>query len=149
MKEKIKNLPEALQKQVIIRLGASIASLLLAVAILAVNHDLYLTVTFIAFWLFFGINGTLLIFRLVNGKYVVIEGRCNEVERTVIRKKPKSICFLVEDQTVKLQIRQKMRDISIGDFIRVYVADNTPVYQDSGCQILGGYLAIEIEKGCI
>lgn len=147
MKEKFKDLPETLQKQIVLRLAACALSLLLFVVTLAVYRDLYLCLPFAVFCLFFGAFGALLFFRAVDGKFVVVEGQCSKVERTAIRKKPRTIYFVSEPHSVKLQVRQRIKNIEAGDSITVYVSENAPVYQEEGCQILSGYLAIEIRKG--
>lgn len=147
MKEKFKGLPAALQKQIILRLAACTLSLLLFVVMLAVYRDLYLCLPFAVFFLFFGVFGALLFFRAADGKFVVVEGQCSKVERTAIRKKPRTIYFVSEPHSVKLLVRQRIKNIEAGDSITVYVSENAPVYQEEGCQILSGYLAIEIRKG--
>lgn len=147
MKEKFKSLPEALQKQIIIRFGACALSLLLLLVVLAMYRDLYLCLSFILFSLFFGVSGALLLLRAVDGKYVVIEGECSKVERTVLRKRPKTIYFKAEPHTVKLQTRQRLKNISAGDTVVLYVSENMSVYEDEGCQILSAYLAMDVKKG--
>lgn len=147
MKEKFKDLPEALQKQIELRLAACALSLLLFVVTLAVYRDLYLCLPFVVFCLFFGVFGALLLFRATDGKFVVIEGQCSKVERTAIRKKPKIIYFVSEPHSVKLSVRHRIKNIEAGDCVMVYVSENTPVYQEEGCQVLSGYLALEIRKG--
>lgn len=147
MKEKFKSLPEALQKQIIIQFGACALSLLLLLVVLVMYRDLYLCLSFVLFSLFFGISGVLLLLRAVDGKYVVIEGVCSKVERTALRKRPKTIYFKAELHTVKLQTRQRLKNISTGDTVVLYVSENTPVYEAEGCQILSAYLAMYVKKG--
>ncbi len=48
---------------------------------------------------------------------------------------------------VKIYLRHRLKNIAEGDGIVVYVADNMPVYQQDGCEVLNGYLAVEIRKG--
>ncbi len=147
MRDKFKKLPEALQKQVIMRLGAAALSLLLTVVVIALYRDLYLSLAFVLFSLFFGISGTVLFIRATDGKYIEIEGQCTKVERTPIRKRPKTIYLEADPHTVKLQVRDRLKKVSVGDTAIVYVSESTPVYQEEGCQILSGYLAMEIRKG--
>lgn len=52
MKEKFNSIPEALQKQIIIRVGASGLSLLLVVVVIAMYRDVYLSLAFVLFFLF-------------------------------------------------------------------------------------------------
>ena len=70
-----------------------------------------------------------------------------KVEQTAIRKKTKSIYFTTEPYVVKVRLRHRLKEIAVGDHIAVFVSDNMPVYQENGCQILNGYIAIEIKKG--
>ena len=147
MIEIFKKIPPALQKQIIMRAGACIVSLLLTIVVLVLYRDLYLSLAFVLFFLFFGIGGAALFLRSAAGKYIAIGGRCTEVERTAVRKRPKAIFFTAEPHTVRLQVKQRLRNVSVGDEVIVYASENTPVYQNEGCQILSGYLAIEIKRG--
>ena len=78
---------------------------------------------------------------------ICVEGVCQQVEQTAIRKKTKSIYFTTEPYVVKVRLRHRLKEIAVGDHIAVFVSDNMPVYQENGCQILNGYIAIEIKKG--
>lgn len=147
MKERIKKLPPALQRQVIIRLGASILCLILFVLTLILYRDIYLSLSFAVIWLFFGAFGTMLLIKLSEGKYVVIEGKCSKVERTAIRKKAKTLYLNSNPYTVKVISRQKLKNIEAGDMVTLYVSESTPVYEMEGCQLLSGYLALEFLKG--
>ena len=53
----------------------------------------------------------------------------------------------VSPQTVRVNLKRWVKDLAEGDGIVLYVADNTPVYEKDGCQVLNGYLALEIRKG--
>ena len=148
MKEKFQKLPPALQKQILIRFGASVLSLLLLIVVALLYRDLYLCISFFAIWgCFLELPGGLLLFRSFAGRYVLVEGVCQQIEQTAIRKKTKSIYFTTEPYVVKVRLRHRLKEIAVGDHIAVFVSDNMPVYQENGCQILNGYIAIEIKKG--
>lgn len=57
MKERFKRLPEALQKQVIYRLGAGVIFLLCTILILIFFRDIYLLLPALCFAVFFILNG--------------------------------------------------------------------------------------------
>ena len=57
MKERFKRLPEALQKQVIYRLGAGVIFLLCTILILIFFRDIYLLLPALCFAIFFILNG--------------------------------------------------------------------------------------------
>ena len=147
MKEKFQKLPPALQKLILIRFGASVLSLLLLIIVALLYRDLYLCISFLLFGAVFGVAGGLLLFRSFAGRYVLVEGVCQQIEQTAIRKKTKSIYFTTEPYVVKVRLRHRLKEIAVGDHIAVFVSDNMPVYQENGCQILNGYIAIEIKKG--
>lgn len=90
MKEKFNSIPEALQKQIIIRVGASGLSLLLVVVVIAMYRDVYLSLAFVLFFLFFGASGVFMFWNAAKGRYIAIEGECTEVERTTLPEKAES-----------------------------------------------------------
>ena len=53
MKEKLKKIPQPLQKQIIIKYGATLASLLLMTVSLLLERSLYLSLSFLIFFAFF------------------------------------------------------------------------------------------------
>ena len=57
MKEKFMALPEALQKQLIIRFGAGSVFLILTILILVLYKDVYLLIPCLVFAAFFYVNG--------------------------------------------------------------------------------------------
>ena len=85
--------------------------------------------------------------RSVCGAYVVLSGACQRIEQTAIRRRTKVIYFTVSPHTVRVNLKRWVKDLAEGDGIVLYVADNTPVYEKDGCQVLNGYLALEIRKG--
>lgn len=146
MRERMKKLPLVLQKQVIIRFGAFLLSLTFLVFMLLLYGDIYFSLTLAALGLFFGISAMSMLIKLSDGKYVVIEGKCNKVEWTAFRKRAKMLYLNCKPQ-VKVCNRQKLRNFEIGDTVILYVSENTPVYEAEGYQLLSGYLAIEFWKG--
>lgn len=147
MKEQFQKLPPALQKQILIRFGAGILSLLLLIVVALLYRDPYLCISFLLFGIVFGVAGAMLLLRSLTGKYVLVEGTCQQVEQTAIRKKPKTVYFSMEPHMIKVRLRHRQKGIAVGDHIAVYVAENMPVYQEEGCEVLNGYLAMEIRKG--
>ena len=112
----------------------------------AISGSIPVHILFASLGLFWSAGG-LLLFRSFAGRYVLVEGVCQQVEQTAIRKKTKSIYFTTEPYVVKVRLRHRLKEIAVGDHIAVFVSDNMPVYQENGCQILNGYIAIEIKKG--
>lgn len=80
MKERFKRLPEALQKQVIYRLGAGVIFLLCTILILIFFRDIYLLLPALCFAVFFILNGLWVFFETDAGKYVVVEDGAQELK---------------------------------------------------------------------
>lgn len=85
----------------------------------------------------------LLIRRIAQERYVVLEGTVQKVEKTLFRGRPKAVIAACDGWLVKVYLRGRRWDLTEGDSLRLYVADNAPVYEQDGVLVLGGYLAGE------
>ena len=147
MREKFKKIPPPLQKQIIMRYGATLVSLMLLMVSLLLEGNFYLSLSFLIIFAFYGVSASQLLYMAVSNQFVVIRGVCTKLEKTPIRRRIKTLYFRSEPHTVKIQILGRLRNVDEGDVITVYAASNTPVYENDGCQQLSTYLAIDILKG--
>ena len=74
---------------------------------------------------------------------MVLEGAVQKVEKTLFRSRPKAVIAACDGRLVKVYLRGRRWDLTEGDRLRLYVADNTPAYEQDGVLVLGGYLAGE------
>lgn len=148
MKDKFRQFPQVLQKQILIRLTAGIVSLLMLVIILLYRGGLELMFPCIGFSSVFFISALQLYARCDEKNYVVIKGICTEIEKTGLRRKVKDI-YVKEDQFTVRIVRpsMKLRSLNVGDRITIYLADNAPVYEMDGCKVICNTLAVEKEYG--
>ena len=148
MKDKFRQFPQVLQKQILIRLTAGIVSLLMLVIILLYRGGIELMFPCIGFSSIFFISALQLYARCDEKKYVVIKGTCTEIEKTGHRRKVKDI-YVKEDQFTVRIVRpsMKLRSLNVGDRITIYLADNAPVYEMDGCKVICNTLAVEKEYG--
>lgn len=72
-----------------------------------------------------------------------MKGTVQKVEKTLFRGRPKAVIAACDGQLVKVYLRGWRWDLTEGDRLRLYVEDNTPVYEQDGVLVLGGYLAGE------
>lgn len=150
MKQKFKQLPETLQKQVIIRSAVAALFTLLFFVILFGFGDVYLCIPCLFFAGFLIVNAILLLYNSVRGNYVSVSGVCTHIEATPVRRRIKSITLQYEDETPKqliISIRERMKRLAVGDTVIVYLSEKTPVYNRDGGYLIYGYYAIEIRKG--
>ena len=148
MKDKFRQFPQVLQKQILIRLTAGIVSLLMLVIILLYRGGIELMFPCIGFSSVFFISALQLYARCDEKNYVVIKGTCTEIEKTGLRRKVKEI-YVKEDQFTVRIVRpsMKLRSLNVGDRITIYLADNAPVYEMDGCKVICNTLAVEKEYG--
>ena len=148
MKDKFRQFPKVLQKQILIRLTAGIVSLLMLVIILLYRGGIELMFPCIGFSSVFFISALQLYARCDEKNYVVIKGTCTEIEKTGLRRKVKDI-YVKEDQFTVRIVRptMKLRSLNVGDRITIYLADNAPVYEMDGCKVICNTLAVEKEYG--
>ena len=72
-----------------------------------------------------------------------MEGTVQKVEKTLFRGRPKAVIIARDCRLVKAYLRGRRWELTEGDRLRLYVADNAPVYEQDGVLVLGGYLAGE------
>lgn len=142
MKKLLKLIPEPLQKEILLRLIGCILGAFLLFVFAIVYKDwrfwfpcVILTVTCLA-------SAGTLFFRCVLGSYVVVEGVCTDVDKSLLRKRIKAIYIRNEQFSIKIVNAKRIRNLSIGDTVTVYVADNSAVYDVDGTKVICYYLAM-------
>lgn len=87
--------------------------------------------------------GVLLVRRIAQGRFVVLEGTVQKVGKTLFRSRPKAVIAARDGRLVKVYFRGRRWGLSEGVRLCLYAADNTPVYEQDGVLVLGGYLVGE------
>ena len=91
-----------------------------------------------------GIAGAASLFdRCLQQKYVVVEGTCTEIERTPLRRRIKTVHLRNDRHSIQLVNVRKLRSLTVGDAVCIYVSEDAPVYEIDGSQVICSYLAIE------
>lgn len=148
MKNAFSQIPEPLRRQIVYRLGSGIAVLLVSIAFLLADMDLFSVLSCIAIVLFCFFSSLSLFRRAVVGDYVVISGDCQGVALTAVRRRTKMITLQTDDcQVLRVMIKQRLKKIRAGSRVTLYVAANMPVYEKGDAHLLYSYLAIETNGG--
>lgn len=143
MKEKFIQLPAPLRKQILLRcVGAGLGAAMLLIVLIYSRDWRFMVPCAAVAALCLG-SAAFLFDRCVRGKYVVISGLCTEIERTPIRKRIKAIYLQTEEHQVKLVGIRPIRNLIEGDTLNLYVAENTPVYNADGCNVICSYITLE------
>jgi hypothetical protein len=79
-------------------------------------------------------------------EYVIVSGECAEVGVTAVKRRVKYIVLQTEICKVKVICRGRRKKIQTGAAVDLYVARNTPIYEEGDIQLLYTYLALEIKN---
>lgn len=146
MREKFKQIPSALQRQILFRLIAGFTSLLLFFVILMSFSDVYFSLPCLILAAFLIVNGSLLFYNCSKGRYIIVQGVCSDIETKGFRKKVKAFYMEFEEMVLKIPVRQRIRHLHTGNTVTVYLSSKTPVYEKDNILFICSYHAIDIQK---
>lgn len=139
---KLKELPTALQRQIVQRMGLGIAALALFVIIWAATGTLCLAIPGLALACYLLGSGGLLLLRCVRGEYLCLTGTVKDVITSGLRKRPKFL--LIETEQGLLQLPPGRKSFPAGSSVVLNLAVNTPVYELDGIFKIYSYLTLEL-----
>ena len=142
VRAKFKELPSPLQKQIIQRIGLGVAMLALFVIIWAVTGTLGLAVPGLALAGYILGSGGLLFLRCVHGEYLCMTGTVRDVITAGLRKRPKFLLINTEQGLLQLPPGRKL--FPAESSVILYLAANTPVYEQDGIFKIYSYLALAL-----
>ena len=142
MKKAFLEIPRPLQKQILLRLLGAVLGLFLLILFLIVYKDWRFWIPCVILTVMCLASAGTLFFRCVLGKYVVVEGICTDIDKSLIRKRIKAIYIRNDQFSIKIVNAKRIRNLSIGDTVTVYVADNSAVYDVDGVKVICYYLAM-------
>ena len=142
MKEQFQALPKPLQKQILIRIAGAILGLFLFILVLIFYKDWRFWIPCVILSVMCLASAGTLFYRCIFGKYVVVEGVCTDIDKTLIRRRIKAIYIRNDNFSIKIVNAKRIKNLSIGDIVTVYVADNSAVYDVDGMKVICYYLAM-------
>lgn len=143
MKEKFLSIPEVLQKQILLRLGGTVAGVAMLVIVLAYRGDWRFLIPCIALSILCCGAAASLYDRCLQGKFVAVTGTCSEIERVPLRRRIKALYLRNDRHNIKLMGVRRIKNLVVGDSVTFYIADDAAVYEIDGYQVVCNYLAIE------
>lgn len=146
MKERFKALPEVLQWQIISRFAGATGFLLLFTVIMIFYRNVYLWLPSLVFMALLIVNGVFLLYNSLNGNYVSVSGVCENIEVTGLRKRVKSITLKLEENSLKISVRHKIKKLKLGDTVIVYLSVKAPVYTQDNEYVVFNYYAMEVRN---
>lgn len=140
-------MPQALQRQVLFRSGGSVLSWLVFLIIGASFRDVYLMLPCLLLAGYLTGSSIWLFYQSAAGNYMHLQGECIRLETVGIRKRVRSLHLAMEQGIVKIPVRQRIKKLSEGDTVSIYVAEKTPVYERDGIYTISSYYAVEVQNG--
>ena len=128
MKDKFKHLPDALQKQVVLRLAIGAGFFVLFLVVQFCMGDIYFSLPCVVFGGVMIVNGGLLFYNSTKGNFISVRGVCRQIETTGIRKRVRNLYIDTEPYILK------------------YLSEKTPVYEQDNGYMICSYYALEIRK---
>lgn len=147
MKEKFKNLPEALQEQILSRFAGGAGFFLLFIMIMLFYRSVYLWLPSLFFMAVLIVTGIILLYNSIQGNYVSVSGVCENIEVTGIRRRVKRITLRLEENSLTISVKHRIKKLKVGDTVIVYISVKTPVYPNKDGYDAFNYYAIEIRNG--
>ena len=143
MREKFLSIPEVLRKQILLRLGGTGAGIAMLLIVLAYKGDWRFLIPCVALSVCCFGAAVALYDRCLQGKYVTVTGECTEIERVPFRRRIKALYLRGEQHNIKLVGVRRIKNLTVGETVSIYVADDASVYEIDGYQVVCNYLALE------
>lgn len=148
MDNHLTQIPEPLRRKILLYYAVGVFGLLLLAASFIFGGDWRFSVPCAALAVTFCIGGTQLLIQGTEGRYVVIEGICEEIERTHFRRKIKGITIRTENGSVRIPVwGERTGKLKDGDTMVIYLSEDTPVYDLDGCKIVNTCIALARKTG--
>lgn len=91
---------------------------------------------------FFITSFLLLRHRILHDRIISIAGICTAIDRTVVKKRIKSICLQTENETYRIMVHRWVM-VEIWDEITVYVPREGATFESNGMKVICDFYAIE------
>lgn len=145
MVKAFKELPQAIQRQVIVRTGFGLGFFIIFVVMLFMSNDPYVILPAVGMVVFCFGSAFFLYRRGITKDYVLVSGVCEEVAKTLFTRRIKTIFIAADSHTIQISPWHRPRRIPVGAAIELYISPSTPVYERDGIHVLHGYLAMEVK----
>ena len=144
MRDKFKAIPAALQRQILWRGLIGCAFLIFSLMFLLLRYDALLVLPGVGFMLL-SLGSAVWLFHVADKKqYVVVEGVCTEVTKSILFKRVKTVTLEADGKTLRIQLKQHNRSYHAGARLRLYVQENAKVYEREGVLLILEYITITI-----
>lgn len=143
IQDHFKRIPAPLQRQILRRGLMGCAFFLLSLIFLLLGYDAMLVLPGFGFMLFC-MGSAMRLFYIADGnRYVVVEGICTEVTKSMLFQRAKAVTLEAGGKTLRVQLKQYKRSCKAGTSLRLYIQENTKVHERDGALFLYDYVLME------
>lgn len=143
IRDGFKAIPAALQRQILRRGLMGCAFLLFSVVFLLMGYDALLVLPGVGFMLFSFASAVWLFHIADRKRYVIVEGICTEVTKSMLFKRIRSLTLEVDGKLLRIQLKQHRRGYRAGAKLRLYIQESAKVYERDGALLIYDYILIE------
>ena len=143
IRDRFKAIPNALQRQILRRGLMGCAFLIFTIVFLLLGYDALLVLPGIGFMIFSVASAAWLFYIADRKRYVVVEGVCVEVTKSLLFKRVKTVTLEADNRTLRVQLKQHKRSYKAGARLRLYLQENAKVYERDGVLLIYDYILIE------
>lgn len=146
MKSDFGALPIPLQRQILVRVGLSAASVAAGAGFLVLLHSAAMAAPCLVAALLAAASAWHIYRQAESGRCLVLKGTVLKTEMSALRHRPKALLLEVDGKALRVVLRGRHKALGAGTTVEVYITDTTPLYDWRGIHQLQSYLALEIER---
>ena len=144
IKDKISEVPEKLQMMCLFRCAVGAIFFVAFIAIVISSRDLAIIIPPLFVGLYLVFDAIHIMYNCANGKYVVVEGICCEIEYSKLGRKIKSVVIQHENDKVKIPCSAPRKKYIEGENLIVYIPDSASVYDKDGYKYVNSFYLIDV-----
>lgn len=144
MKDKFLQIPVPLRTKLLTWICGCGLSLAMTAMVILSGRTWKLLFPTLCFFLVCAESSFLLWERCIQKQYVIIEGICSEIEHTSFHRRIKAIYVRQDSAIIRFVGVGVMKNLKVGDAVRVYVAENTSIYEMDSYMVVCNCMAMSI-----
>lgn len=146
MKSDFGALPIPLQRQILVRVSLSTASVVTGVGLLVLLRSATMAAPCLVAALLAAASGWHIYRQATLGRCLVLNGTVLKTEMSALRHRPKALLLEVDGKALRVVLRGRHKVLGAGVSVSVYITDTTPLYDWRGLHQLQTYLALVTEN---
>lgn len=146
MKSDFGALPIPLQRQILVRVGLSAASMVTGAGLLILLCSAAIAAPCLVAALLAAASAWHIYRQAKLGRCLVLKGTVLNTEMSALRSRPKALLLEVDGKALRVVLRGRHKVLGAGAAVEVYITDTTPLYDWRGLHQLQSYLALVTEN---